>query len=144
MNRRRFLQSTALVTLGAPRAFAAVEPVRVAGLEKFAQLWDTVELQVRDRPAFVVRVPAPESEAAKRRVLHISRDVHLLGVYRECTHAGCLVQRSAVPAEVREFVCRCHGSFYAMEDGRVTAGIAPLPLEALRLQVRDGVVYALA
>lgn len=42
-----------------------------------------------------------------------------------CTHSGCLVN------EVSDGTinCPCHGSKYAIEDGSVTAGPAPRPLE---------------
>lgn len=42
-----------------------------------------------------------------------------------CTHQGCIV------AEVSDgtIVCPCHGSMYSIEDGSVTGGPAPAPLE---------------
>lgn len=51
-----------------------------------------------------------------------------------CTHQGCLV--SSVTDGVID--CACHGSRFAIADGRVTAGPATKALPEVAVTVRDG------
>ena len=140
MHRRTLLKlSAAALTGSSVKAQSAGQ--LVAQLEDFPALWDFVEFELDAQPAFAVRVPAPQTELARARVLRVAPDFHLLGLLRECSHNGCSVTWSAASSE-REFVCHCHGSFFRASDGELIAGFAPLPLTALRLEVRGDEVFA--
>jgi Rieske Fe-S protein len=117
-------------------------PQRVASLEEFPEVWSHVAFEFHGQPAFVSRVPPPHTALGKKRVLEVSAGVHLLGLLRECTHNGCPVQWSAAPSIEREMVCHCHGSYFRADDGDRIAGMAQAALHALKLEVRDGAVYA--
>jgi Rieske Fe-S protein len=114
---------------------------RVATLEVFDALWAFVTFELREKPAMILRVPTPQTPLALERAFEVAPDFFLLGLSRECSHNGCTVDWSAVPAREREFVCHCHGSYFRAADGDRVAGIAPAPLSALQLEVRDGAVY---
>lgn len=142
MNRRTLLKLSAVALTGS--SVTAQSPAqRVARLEDFPALWDYKEFDLDEKPAFALRVPAPRTELARVRVLQFMPNFYLLGVLRECSHNGCAVTWSAAASSEREFVCRCHGSFFRAADGELIAGIAPLPLTAVRLERRGDEVFAL-
>jgi cytochrome b6-f complex iron-sulfur subunit len=64
--------------------------------------------------------------------------VSLVAYSMTCTHLGCLVN---APQANGQTVCGCHGSRFAA-DGSVVNGPASRPLEAIKLEVVDGVVFA--
>jgi Rieske Fe-S protein len=142
MNRRTWLKLSAVALTGS--SFTAQSAARrVARLKDFPVLWDFKEFEFGTQPAYVIRVPAPRTDLARARVLTVKPDFHLLGVLRECSHNGCAVHWSRATSTEPEFVCRCHGSFFRAGDGERIAGIAPLPLTALRLELRGDEVFAL-
>lgn len=51
-----------------------------------------------------------------------------------CTHQGCLVNS----VEDGTISCPCHGSRFSAEDGSVTGGPAPQPLEPVQINVSGG------
>lgn len=55
-----------------------------------------------------------------------------------CTHLGCPVRWE--PGQ-REFISPCHNGLFD-EQGRVTAGPPPRPLDRFEWKVEDGVLYA--
>jgi rieske iron-sulfur protein len=56
-----------------------------------------------------------------------------------CTHQACPVNMWA--AEIKDFVCSCHGSTYDPRNGaEVLAGPAPRPLPALPLKSENGLL----
>ncbi len=63
-------------------------------------------------------------------------DSSFIAFVLNCSHLGCPVTWEASP---KLFFCPCHGSVY-YEDGAVTAGPAPFPLQRFRVRVRDGQV----
>ena len=142
MNRRTLLKLSAAVMTGSS-AIAHGPAQRVARLEDFPALWDYAEFDFGVKPAFVLRVPAPQSDLARARVLRVATDFHLLGVLRECSHNGCSVDVSVVTSSEREFVCHCHRSYFRAADGDLIAGFAPLPLVGVRLELRGDEVFAL-
>ena len=141
MNRRTLLKLSAAALTGSS-VTAQSAALRVATLEDFAALWDFREFDLDAQPAFVLRVPAPRTDLARARVLRVKPDFYLLGVLRECSHNGCAVTWSAAASSDREFVCHCHGSFFRASDGELIAGFAPLPLTAVRLELRGDEVFA--
>jgi Rieske Fe-S protein len=54
-----------------------------------------------------------------------------------CTHAGCAVTK----VDDGTINCACHGSKFAIEDGAVTDGPAPSPLETVKVKVKSKKVY---
>jgi Rieske Fe-S protein len=54
-----------------------------------------------------------------------------------CTHAGCAVTK----VNDGTINCPCHGSKFAIEDGAVTDGPAPSPLETVKVKVKSKKVY---
>jgi arsenite oxidase small subunit len=57
-----------------------------------------------------------------------------------CQHMGCPVEYQP---KLREFVCPCHQSRYDQERlGAIIQGVAMQPLPRVKLQVRDGAVWA--
>jgi len=55
-----------------------------------------------------------------------------------CTHFACIVKWDA---ESYEIACPCHAGFFDPYDGHVISGPPPSPLEALPVQVVDGLIY---
>jgi Rieske Fe-S protein len=51
-----------------------------------------------------------------------------------CTHQGCLVNS----VEDGTISCPCHGSRFSAEDGSVTGGPAPRPLDPVQISVSGG------
>ena len=64
--------------------------------------------------------------------------VALVAYSMTCTHLGCVVNK---PEASGQTVCGCHGSRFAA-DGSVIDGPAKTALEAIKLEVVDGVVFA--
>ena len=63
----------------------------------------------------------------------------LLAFSAICTHAGCLV--SGWVAQTQHLRCPCHETEYdTTQNGAVMSGPAPLPLPALPVHVRGGLV----
>jgi Rieske Fe-S protein len=56
-----------------------------------------------------------------------------------CTHLSCAVRYEA---EENTIACPCHKGYFAVEDGRPTAGPPTRPLPRIRLEVRDDGIYA--
>lgn len=54
-----------------------------------------------------------------------------------CTHFACLVKWDAAAAHI---ACPCHDGFFDTE-GQVISGPAPLPLDALKVEVINGQIY---
>jgi nitrite reductase/ring-hydroxylating ferredoxin subunit len=74
-------------------------------------------VQVGDTPVFLVR------SGGAVRALH-----------DRCSHRGCSLAGGDVDGDVVE--CPCHGSRFALDDGRVLRGPATTPQPAY--EVRDG------
>lgn len=75
-------------------------------------------------------------QVVDRRVVYLSRDGDggVRALDSACTHLGC---RTRYDAEVRQFLCPCHGGRYDV-DGQVVAGPPPRPLRRLSARVEDG------
>jgi arsenite oxidase small subunit len=56
-----------------------------------------------------------------------------------CTHLSCAVR---FEAETNSIACPCHRGFFAVEDGRPTAGPPTRPLPQVRLEARADGIYA--
>lgn len=63
----------------------------------------------------------------------------LLAFSQKCTHLGCAVTPNM---EKKCLFCPCHLGYFALDSGRPLAGPPRRPLPRIRLEVRDGIVYA--
>ena len=55
-----------------------------------------------------------------------------------CSHRGCSLSEGTVGADA--VTCPCHGSRFALDDGRLLRGPATAPQPALEVRVREGKV----
>ncbi len=65
----------------------------------------------------------------------------LLAYSQRCTHLSCAVQPDLA---ARRLLCPCHHGEFDLGDGRPVAGPPRRPLPRIRLEVLDGVVFAVA
>jgi nitrite reductase/ring-hydroxylating ferredoxin subunit len=79
--------------------------------------------------------PGPDDDC----VLIRTRDNALLAYSQKCTHLSC-----AVLPRVDEGVihCPCHDGYFDLRSGRPIAGPPQRPLPIIRLDVRDGEIFA--
>jgi arsenite oxidase small subunit len=135
------LLSLPLLAVSSARVLAAAdEPVaRVADL---SEPWSAVTFNLRDQdgdplPCIIVRLPAGGWYASS-----------LI-----CPHNKCDIQYMRDPASVRSAFdvdvstpvlgCPCHFSVFELaRQGQVVAGPAPSPPQQLKLEIRDGNVFA--
>lgn len=66
-------------------------------------------------------------------------DGRLVAFGQKCTHLSCAVVPEVAAGR---FACPCHRGAFDIESGRPLAGPPRRPLPRIRLEVRDGVVYA--
>lgn len=66
-------------------------------------------------------------------------DGRLVAFGQKCTHLSCAV----IPeTDAGRFLCPCHNGSFDLATGRPLAGPPRRPLPRIRLEVREGVVYA--
>ena len=114
--------------------------VQITQLEKLRSVWDDVEFRFANQACVLVRVPRPDKP--NPRVLDVVRGeerVALIAYSRVCTHLGCT---AALPNGLRVLSCGCHGSEFDAASGNVLAGPASTPLRAVKIEVREGAVFA--
>jgi Rieske Fe-S protein len=118
----------------------SVLPVRITELEKLKSVWDDAEFRFANQVCVLVRVPVPRTP--NPRVLNLTQDkeqITLIAYSRVCTHLGCT---TTLPNGLRMLNCGCHGSEFDASNGNVVAGPASAPLRAVKLEVREGAVFA--
>lgn len=147
MDRRKTLQAIAAssigLAMGTQLAIAQQKPVpvRITTLQGvLAKEWDTLEYTYEGTPALLLRIPKP-AEGDKRALMvrRGNETLYLVSYLLVCTHQGC---KPALPNPERNLVCPCHGSTYKATDGSVVRGPARQMLEGIRLEVRDGAIFA--
>lgn len=114
--------------------------VKIAELSALAKEWDTVPFDYASAQALLVRLPKPEQE--DKRVTEVkqgSASLYLSAYQLVCTHQGCTPN---LPNAQHRLECPCHGSVYRAADGTVVNGPARLPLRGIKLEVKDGSVFA--
>jgi Rieske Fe-S protein len=95
---------------------AAVADVPVNGVVEFGYPGD-------DDPCLLIRLP----------------DGQFVAYGQQCSHLSCAV----IPhPEKGELHCPCHHGFFEIREGRPIAGPPRRPLPRVKLEVRDGVIYA--
>lgn len=110
-------------------------PVRIAEPGQLPEVWADLEFRFAGQPCLLVRVPPPAQPSP--RVL-AAQGVFLTAFSRVCPHAGCTVP---LPDQRRFIECGCHGSRF-QADGLRVAGPAPTDLPRIRLELREGAVWA--
>lgn len=140
MNRReahKALLGSVLALAGSRGLGQSVPPaVRIAEPSRIPEVWADMEFQFAGQPALLVRVPVPPQ--ANPRVFRVSELIYLTAYSRVCTHLGCTVP---LPDREQNIQCGCHGSRFRA-DGSLVGGPADRPLRAIRLELRDGAVWA--
>lgn len=119
--------------------FTRLEPVPVAALAAFGELWSSVDFVLNGWPCVAVRLPE-----AIPGGLSLDEHTHLAAFTRICTHQQCIVElnrdleavafafnhRSSTPS----LTCSCHYSvFDPQRAGRAVSGPAVRPLARARL-----------
>lgn len=69
-------------------------------------------------------------------------DGEFVGFTRRCTHLSCPVEYEA-NAESERLYCPCHNGAFSLKDGKVLKGPPPHPLPQIKLEIRQGEVWAL-
>ena len=110
--------------------------MRIGEPTQLSEVWADLAFQFAGQPALLVRVPALAQ--ANPRVLKVSEQIHLTAYSRICTHLGCTVP---LPDRTQSIECACHGSRFRA-DGSLVGGPADRPLRAIRLELREGAVWA--
>ena len=137
-NRRQVVQTLA-ISGGSLAVFGACAPsvVRSGKREKIADLSSlksegaSVQFKYDNVQAVLIRT------GKTLRTTEFT-GVPLVAFSMTCTHLGCVVNK---PEDNGQTVCACHGSRFAA-DGSVIDGPASRPLEAIKLEVVDGAVFA--
>jgi Rieske Fe-S protein len=144
LDRRDALKTLAVggtgLMLGIPLVMAQNSPVRISELGKLVKDWDQVVFDFEKNKAVLVRLPKPDKP--DKRVLEVKGDppLYLAAHQLVCTHEGCT---PALPNAQHQMVCPCHESVFKAEDGSVVSGPAGAPLKGIRLEVKEGAVFAL-
>lgn len=128
--------------------FIPAEPQEIAELSSFASPWSYRNFMLGGTPAIALRVPQAVAGGLDR-----ADGEHYVAFSRVCTHLGCPVNftddletlalafnfRTDNPA----LACPCHLSAFApLQAGRAVSGPAVLPLPRVRLESREGRLYA--
>lgn len=127
--------------------FEALEPVPVAALAGFDEVWASVPFSLGGLPAVAVRLPDPVAGSVS------SGDVHVAAFSRICTHQECIVSLNRdleaiafafnYRPEAPALTCPCHLSvFLPSQGGEAVSGPATEPLPRVRLRIEDGQVIA--
>lgn len=92
--------------------------------------------QVPVGETYLFRYPEDEDPAI---LLRLAED-QVVGFSQKCTHLGCVVYYQA---EEDRWHCPCHEGNFDAATGAVLSGPPTRPLGRIRMEVRDGTVWAL-
>ena len=108
------------------RSVAPGEPRPIIALDQLSEGSAHIfEFPTGADPAILLHLPGGELRAFSQK----------------CTHLGCVV--FYVPGH-DELECPCHEGFFSATTGEVLSGPPQLPLPQIEVEVRDGVVWAVA
>jgi Rieske Fe-S protein len=95
------------------------------------------EAEVDKAPDHVVefRYPTDDDPCLLIRL----RDGRLVAYGQQCSHLSCAVIPEPEKGHLR---CPCHNGYFEIVEGRPVAGPPRRPLPRIKLEVRDGVIYA--
>jgi nitrite reductase/ring-hydroxylating ferredoxin subunit len=83
----------------------------------------------------IFRYPGPNDPCL---LLRTAEDSYV-AYSQKCTHLSCAVYPAA---DGKRLECPCHEGYFSVEDGRVLQGPPPRPLPRVRLERRDGELWA--
>jgi Rieske Fe-S protein len=66
-------------------------------------------------------------------------DGRLVAYGQQCSHLSCAVIPKPSQGQLH---CPCHNGFFEINEGRPIAGPPRRPLPRIKLEVRDGEIYA--
>lgn len=148
VTRRRFF-TLATVTLaalgglvfGVPLIGALLGPAWRTKKRHFVKVAEIVTLPI-GQPVDLTFAAPTANAYVQETILHsvwaVKHSETTLAVYSPlCPHLGC---QYAWDEPSQHFQCPCHGSVFAV-DGRVLAGPAPRPLDALPTKIANGALY---
>jgi len=96
------------------------EPVSLGPVEDLP-IWKAKKIQFGRYPAMVINT----SEGLK-------------AYSAVCTHFACITKWDE---ELVQIVCPCHEGFFNPLDGSVISGPPPAPLESLKVEIVDGIIF---
>jgi Rieske Fe-S protein len=137
VTRREFVRYLTLGSVG-----AAVGSVGLAGMTQLREPAERVAtpiVELAEVPvagSYLFRYPTEDDPA----ILIRPTEDEILGYSQRCTHLACVVYYEH---DEQELICPCHSGHFDATDGRNVAGPPQRPLNAIDLDVRDGVVWAL-
>ncbi len=143
INRRQVVQSLVVggvgLASGQPSSLAQqAKPadVTVGEVAAFKKEFDSISFVYENTNSLAVRIPAPRE--TNERLLEIDKKIFLTACTLTCMHQGC---ETKPPNTDHVLVCPCHDSMYDA-DGTVIQGPTKKPLQALKLELRDGKIHA--
>jgi Rieske Fe-S protein len=90
-------------------------------------------------PGAIVEFRYPTSD--KPCLLIRLGDGRLVAFGQQCSHLSCAVIPEPERGHLR---CPCHNGYFEINEGRPIAGPPRRPLPRIKLEVRDGIIYATA
>jgi Rieske Fe-S protein len=120
------------------RAQRLENPIEIGELNRLQNEWDTIPFKTADENALLVRVPKPSEVLLKSGRIVQSGKVFVIAYTLTCTHEGCDVSSP----NRQQMTCGCHGSRFNAADGSVLEGPAGSPLKGIKLEVKNGKVFA--
>jgi cytochrome b6-f complex iron-sulfur subunit len=114
-----------------------LKPQPIVRLECLDLNWNFLEFEFDRTNCVLQKIPMPK--LVYPQVLIYGKLV-FVALSRRCPHAGC---QTELPEVLGRHFCSCHGSEFDALGLRL-AGPSRFPLAALRLEVRDDAIFALA
>jgi nitrite reductase/ring-hydroxylating ferredoxin subunit len=81
------------------------------------------------------RYPTDEQPCLLMRL----QDGRLVAYGQQCSHLSCAVIPDLEAGHLR---CPCHNGYFEIQDGRPIAGPPRRPLIRIRIEVREGIIFA--
>lgn len=107
-----------------PRRERSFESMRVASLQ-----------EVEPGASMTFSYPRPTDPC----ILLRNEEGGFVAYSRRCTHLSCPVEYQA---DRNRLYCPCHNGAFSVVDGHVLQGPPPRPLVQIKLEIRDGQVFA--
>jgi len=128
--------------------------VLTSGAFVAGQCWIGLMSLQRDKKAFPEKLVAMERDVLPGGVVEFRYptdddpcllirlpDGRLVAYGQQCSHLSCAVIPEPEKGHLR---CPCHNGYFEIKEGRPIAGPPRRPLPRIKLNVRDGVIYATA
>src|SRR5262245_48074920 len=126
--------------------------VLTSGAFVAGQCWIGLMSLLREEKPFPETRLAAETDVPPRRVIEFRYPTAddpcllirlsgggLVAYAQQCSHLSCAVIPDPEQGQLR---CPCHNGYFEINEGRPIAGPPRRPLPRIKLEVRDGVIYA--